>query len=481
VLRIVPYSQTDENYYSQLFSPWPKKPPNGSPASASLIKGFGDLVDAMNDDGTKVCLTQPQRIVDAGYTYFGQFLDHDLTDDQSSADDVWVFGLRPNDVLNGQTPRLDLGHLYGRGPWDTLDKRLYEPNDVRLKVGYSPGFPRSFDIAVEKGKPLVADTRACENVILRQMTALFARLHNQAVNQFRGEAGSLRELFHRARLATTWQFQRLVCIDYLQELLDPEVYRSLFVRRDPPKIGWSSFSIPAEFSVAAMRFGHSMVRDSYFLSDAPDRDLLTLLRTGRTATVLDSKWEIDWGRFFNNAGEYPTITTRPIDTKIAPGLLQVPVPTLRLFNTGSPSLRRGDNIKLPVVTLVRGLGLGLNTGQYAAQCFKHDVKTEELTRDCDGHVTEQGRILMTNKLVDDTPLWYYVLKESELYSNGNYLGPTGSRIVGETVHAALANDCLSYWNHPDPEAKMFPEWHLPKGKRELKSLSALFGAARELQ
>jgi hypothetical protein len=42
------------------------------------------------------------------------------------------------------------------------------------------------------------------------------------------------------------------------------------------------------------------------------------------------------------------------------------------------------------------------------------------------------------KLGDQTPLWYYILRESELLSGGHCLGPLGSRIVAETLHAAVS-------------------------------------------
>ena len=50
--------------------------------------------------------------VPAGYTYFGQFIDHDLTFDSTSS-------LDPNsaaEATNLRTPRFDLDCLYGDGP-----------------------------------------------------------------------------------------------------------------------------------------------------------------------------------------------------------------------------------------------------------------------------------------------------------------------------------------------------------------------------
>jgi hypothetical protein len=41
------------------------------------------------------------------------------------------------------------------------------------------------------------------------------------------------------------------------------------------------------------------------------------------------------------------------------------------------------------------------------------------------------------RLLDHTPLWFYLLKEAEIVAGGRSLGPLGSRIVMETLHAAI--------------------------------------------
>lgn len=40
----------------------------------------------------------------------------------------------------------------------------------------------------------------------------------------------------------------------------------------------------------------------------------------------------------------------------------------------------------------------------------------------------------------ETPLWYYVLKESEVQRNGDRLGEVGGRIVGEVLVDLLDHD-----------------------------------------
>ena len=61
--------------------------------------------------------------VPAGYTYLGQFIDHDLTMDRTDV----MFGddVRPVDLLQGRSPRLDLDSLYGNGPGDAASAKFY--------------------------------------------------------------------------------------------------------------------------------------------------------------------------------------------------------------------------------------------------------------------------------------------------------------------------------------------------------------------
>ena len=47
-------------------------------------------------------------------------------------------------------------------------------------------------------------------------------------------------------------------------------------------------------------------------------------------------------------------------------------------------------------------------------------------------------------LDEKTPLWFYVLKESELKTEGRTLGPLGGRIVAEVFIGLLRGDPTSY-------------------------------------
>lgn len=498
---MTPYKSKDDKHYGRLLAPAP------APTAIEwfrLAKGLFDLTEKMADNGSR----PPGNDVgiEVGYTYFGQFIDHDLTNDETSLGDVLSLQsvvrilLEPEEIRNRQTPHLDLSHLYGRGPEHSSSQHLYEPGNARFLVG-KPVWStvlrrdasyRSIDVAVGRnGRPLTEDRRASENIILRQITAVFKRLHNVAVEQCRDHTNGIAERFECARLQTARQFQWLVVKDYLATILHPKVYARVFEDEDP-LFKWQppqKFCIPIEFSVAAMRFGHSMVRDAYTLSDETDADLIDLIKPGSNGGPLDPMNEVDWARFFQGAGPGALATTaQPIDTLISQGMFQIPLGTLRLFNSGTvppfDGITQFDKkglvvLRLPFITLLRGVAMKLPTGQTVADAFKVDrLDEKQLTFGTNGEPSPQGQILVDSGLTTNTPLWYYLLRESEVRENGRCLGEVASNIVAETIFAALQDDPTSYV-HLDPST-MPPTWKWGTEERQFRSLSALFEAAPDL-
>ena len=53
---------------------------------------------------------------------------------------------------------------------------------------------------------------------------------------------------------------------------------------------------------------------------------------------------------------------------------------------------------------------------------------------------------MDGGFLEDTPLWFYVLREAEVLEDGQRLGPVGSRIVAETIIGQLRADPSSFIN-----------------------------------
>jgi hypothetical protein len=204
--------------------------------------------------------------------------------------------------------------------------------------------------------------------------------------------------------------------------------------------------MPLEFSVAAYRFGHSMVRAAYDFnlnfntSGEPGTTPATLSPFLFTFTALSGQlgefdtlpdnWIIEWENLVD-AGA-PFNRTRRIDTKLVEPLFQ-----LTDFQ-GRP--RRADRARLAVRNLLRGYLLRLPTGQAVARALQQklsgvrDVPVLGPNRIRTGAASqEQVAVLEDGGFLERTPLWYYVLAEAAVLENGRRLGPVGGTIVAEVL------------------------------------------------
>ena len=203
----------------------------------------------------------------AGTTFFGQFLDHDVTFDAGSR---LAQATDPEQARNFRSPALDLDSVYGAGP--VAQQELYDAVDhVKLKVesgGLFEDLPRRAD-----GAAIVGDPRNDENLIVAGMHCAFLRFHNQAVDHVRAE-GRITDtagVFAEARRLTTWHYHWLIVNEFLpqvagQDLVGQVLRRGRRLYR--PRRGGAF--IPVEFQTGTYRMGHSMVRPSYRANLAGD-------------------------------------------------------------------------------------------------------------------------------------------------------------------------------------------------------------------
>jgi len=403
-------------------------------ADAEAIERLVELMERRQ--GTRQNLSVP-----AGFTYLGQFIDHDITLDPTPVVDKQR---DPCALVNFRTPRLDLDSVYGLGP--TVQPFLYdwresEPPGTRLLVGHNAvdatdDLPRN-----QQGRALIGDARNDENVIVAQLHLLFIHFHNAVVDHLVRQGTPDGQLFETAQRIVRWHYQWIVVHDFLPRVVGPEMAdRVLAPAGDgtAPTTGREFFRwrrepfIPVEFSGAAYRFGHSMVRSDYGLKRLPPtgagQPAIPLFPHLSGFTWLPKAHVIDWERFFKLDRRAPQASST-IDTAIATPLFHLP--------EGDP--------KLPRRNLLRGLKLGLPSGQEVASAMRQSALTEEELR-LDGTVERHVRRV----LLRSTPLWYYILCEAETGGGerpgpaGRHLGAVGGRIVAEVLVGLLEGDPSSY-------------------------------------
>jgi heme peroxidase len=416
--------------------------------------------------------------VPAGYTYLGQFVDHDLTFDKTTV--ALGTNVPPSELEQGRSPSLDLDSLYGAGPGDPKSAKFYS-DGVHLKMGKTDkigppplqardGFdlPRVGGSGSKKKKRAanIPDHRNDENLAVAQTHLAFIRFHNRVVDSLPNALPDTQK-FAQARDIVTRHYQWMLRHDYLPRIVAPAVVNDVFnngrkafePNANPTKVP----TMPIEFSVAAFRLGHSMVRQAYnwnaaFPGDQGTLDLLFVF-SGTSGDFfggirLPSNWIVDWRRLYdlkNEAGR-PDLAApggmnkaMRIDTTLARFLHTLPT-----GSTGDPT--GGIHDDLAFRNLRRAKMVKLATGQQMVRFLKNKgVNVTALTRAQlrDGkngadlvELTQAQR----KKLLDDTPLWFYVLRESEL-NNGKLKG-VGGRIVAETIHRAMEGSASSIVRDP---------------------------------
>ena len=409
--------------YSRLFPP-------GEEFPVEIMTALGQSTAG---NGTRVPVNDQLKPAPAGYTYLGQFIDHDLSFDKTELKDATS---DLSQIINYSGGRLDLNQLYGDGPGSDAHGHLYS-DDSHFKLGeavLANGEP--FDIPPVPPGRHPAHPSNNENIILRQLHAMFLKLHNIAVDDAPA-ALTGRDRFEHARKIVRWQYQWLVREDFLKQVCDAGVFRAL--RANPPTraINWTDgFSVPIEFAQAAYRFGHSMVRESYTLN--PKRvgvPLETLFELARTRDALDPVDRVDWDEFFTEEQE----TSKQIDTCIVQPLHELsPKHSHHFIREGAaPELPP----ELPVRTLLRGSKTRLPTGELVEKSFGRDLRAMTIQK-------EPGKvawgILDGLGLTGRTPLWYYILLEAELTAVGRRLGLVGSWLVADVIEECLWADSTSY-------------------------------------
>ena len=399
--------------------------------------------------------------VPAGYTYLGQFIDHDITFDPAS---TLQRQNDPDALIDFRTPRFDLDNLYGRGPAD--QPYLYDPDDsAKLVLGRpvaqgsdAHDLPRFGHVA------LIGDPRNDENLIVSQLQQVFLRFHNAVVDDVRARGFTGDDVFKEAQRVVRWHYQWIVVHDFLRaHVVGPEIVDDI-LRPDPyavdalraRRFGRQSVPItrahlrfyhwddepymPVEFSVAAYRFGHSMVRPSYFINDflrGATGGRRFPIFTGNTRLdnlenlngfrPLPDDWGFEWKYFYAGLTRerfLPQPSYRIDDELAFPlGRLNDPPPLPRL-------------VSLAQRNLLRGLRLGLPSGQTVARAMGIEpLSARELDLES-----------VAPSFAEHAPLWYYVLREAGVRCDGRRLGPVGGRIVAEVLIGLLAGDPLSYLN-----------------------------------
>ncbi|MBY3255480.1 heme peroxidase [Rhizobium laguerreae] len=521
----------DEEADFGYFVPPLDAPENYLPNTAETLGELDELGEMMIDVVATPTSEDPTEdsTLPPVFTYWGQFLDHELTarTDREGAISSMVNAHPPvasstveSQFRNARSPRFDLDSVYGGsavgegidadvvkvisglrhptlknkmrvgtavdpGPLpDNLDEHRDLPRygqvqssvrDAALRLAEAAMTPEAFQKFSDTlpQRAIIGDNRNDENLVVAQFHLSFLRFHNKAVDYLASHDTGWIADFSSAQALTRLHYQWLIVEGYLKGVCDPVVvdrvvedrashffkFRAEFdARRQNTRLG---NALPLEFSTAAYRFGHSMVRAFYdynknfgrpgtgFLKRATLQLLFEF--TGGGGRLDDEKklpknWIIDWTRFTgadpHDAGDgEPARLARRIDTELAPPLHtlfkegedQADQQLKELFkNLARRNLRRGYNLRLPT-----GQALHKHLKQIGA------VQSSPI-QDVSALFAAKPNLKnflagTASRFHERTPLWFYILAEAEA-AGGNRLGEVGSCLVASTFVGVLLAD-----------------------------------------
>lgn len=388
----------------------------------------------------------PSSTIPMGMVFFGQFIDHDITLDTTSALD------RVNDpgaTQNFRTPALDLDCIYGSGP--EANAFLYKDGlylltgkDGTALASQSANHRNNDLVRSSSGTAIIGDPRNDENRIISQLQLAFINFHNNVVDHLINDesisntelkrASVRKELYEKSRELVTWHYQWIVINEFLPLIVGkPLVNKILGQGRSyyTPKRAF----IPIEFSAAAYRFGHSLAPQKLKVqtTQTHDFELFGATLGFGFSPISDDKQVVDWKTMFDIDSTNPAQKTDSLDTKLPTDLLELPFIQEGEKSLATRNLLRGQSFLLPSgENVAKQIGV---TQTDIDKVLNHiDINTPNID------------------LSNGVPLWYYILAEAECLGRGDSdgnkpgegLGVVGGTIVGETILGLIELDSMSF-------------------------------------
>ena len=446
------------------------------PETDQTLQHLSALGEAMRDkeflsDGNSTTIR-------SAYTYFAQFVNHDInftdvkkrhkeTDFEFLADDClapWTDQMIADRVRNKRGGLLELDCLYGVMQGTLLPPRPLDNHDkmalgkvVSTQTGLPKGKdadndlvrgPRSQNLKTDR-TALIGDRRNDSNIILSQLHVAFLRAHNEIIDRMKCSYVEAKQILQK-------YYHWLILHDFLPAIVTEDTIKAVLAA---PQYH-AKQGLPFEFSVGAFRFGHSMVRQTYYYNESIGNESLGRLFTsvilgegflptpGKGSPNIRDNQIIRWRDFVtgteieaNKARKFRTLMVEPLH---------------ELLDEMNPEYVPGER-SLAVQDLKRSYIMRIPTGQAIAHRLK--VKHPLTPADFEAVTTAgQYKVLKDGGMLERTPLSFYVLAEAARAGNGK-LGEVGGRLVAEVLIGLLRDraDSIvdSNWT-PDEDLSFTP-------------------------
>jgi len=309
---------------------------------------------------------------------------------------------------------------------------------------------------------LLSDPRNDENLVLSQLTVFFSKLHNLLFENdaIQTHKKSNYQRFLLTRKIVALVYRKIIVHDYLElllhtdvhELFDPDTFK---FRDGKPRFAFASDGVTSEFSHAAFRFGHSMVRVSYDINSTikaqeVEQILARSSRKSPKKLPVEEDWRVDWHKFFQ------------IDENSTPQASHTLGPSYgsQLLETGKNAFHSEDkDASLAYLDLLRSAQFGLRTVSELLQELPAELrnlsplldpkdltkKRKEALSDWLDFTDSQDNAALSDYEVEyfksDPPLLLFLLIETvndqKVEYRGKRLGILGSAILGDSIFRVL--------------------------------------------
>ncbi|MFA3791538.1 peroxidase family protein [Aliiglaciecola sp. SL4] len=350
--------------------------------------------------------TVPSSNLDAGMTYFGQMIAHDIAPHTTA----------PEHPVRTISNELLLDSLYGHNHRIVNDRFEMRPIQWQGVKG--------FDVARdENGRALIPDHRNDINDIVCQLHCFWQNFHNQLIE------APYHFDFENAKCHTILSFQFVTIEYFLKNLLEPHIFDVYFNQQQKPKLPFKPEQRLDYFHNSAFRFGHSMVRNSYALRRFHPEVPLTSLFT--SSQNIKDKHVIQWHRFFGDNQK-----ANKIDLSLSDAMSRIRFPS-----------DNSEMIRIIFKNLLAGLNKQIPSGYNLVKKINSDTKLNEVFQLSPVSQLPKEFEGIEELNIQNLPLWTYVLHEAATTQNGERLGKLGSILIADVLHDAINTEALSIFKN----------------------------------